>query len=107
MDTALSLAELTLAHFTPTVNTTFDVPWNDQVVKLTLVLAAALPFRGGPPSAKMRTEPFQLQFLESQWSLPQHTHQLSHPVLGTLPIFLVPIGPSKDRAGFLYQAAFT
>jgi len=108
MDSSVTPADLTLADFTPHVDTAFQVAWGDQVVTLTLVLAAALPRAAlFPASITCRAEPFQLQFLEPRWSLPQHSHHLTHPVLGPLTIFLVPIGPNKDKTGFRYQAAFT
>lgn len=37
--------------------------------------------------------------------LPQQTYQLEHEGLGTLDLFLVPIGREQD--GFIYEAAFS
>ena len=38
--------------------------------------------------------------------LPQSTYILVHPVLGSLDIFLVPVGITPDRAFYQYEAAF-
>jgi hypothetical protein len=98
-----------LAVFEPHVGTSFDVAFNGQIVPLTLILAAAKEgSKGAPMGVKLREVAFQLQFLEQPgWSLPQYSHQLTHPVLGKLEIFLVPIGPNREGTGFLYQAIFT
>lgn len=49
----------------------------------------ALLFRGGPPDRY----------------LPQRTYDLEHPEMGTLSVFLVPLGPDKE--GMRYEAVFT
>ncbi len=95
-----------LADFEPHLNSIFQVIWNADTIPLTLVLAAPLPQRA-PPGLKIRAEPFQLQFEEPQWTLPQQTHRVVHAVLGELSIFMAPIGPNADGTGYRYQAAFT
>lgn len=100
------LDQLTLATFAPFVDTVFTVRAGDQAIPLTLRLAAPLKPVAAPPGVNLRAEPFELQFQEPVWSLPQGIHDLEHPTLGTLPIFIVPIGPNVDRTGFLYQAIF-
>ncbi len=100
------LEQLTLATFAPHVDTVFTVKADDQTVALTLVLAAPLKPVAAPPGVDVRAEPFELHFQEPVWSLGQGIHDLEHPTLGTLPIFIVPIGPNTDRTGFLYQAIF-
>ena len=109
MSITLSPADMMLAVFEPYVGTRFDVAFNGQTVPLTLILAAAKKGpKGTPASVNLREIAFELQFLEQAgWSLPQYSHQLTHPVLGMLEIFLVPIGPNRDGTGFLYQAIFT
>ncbi|MDR3514460.1 MAG: hypothetical protein P4M00_01490 [Azospirillaceae bacterium] len=107
MPASVSLADLSLAHFEPHLDSTFQVAWEGRTVTLTLVAASTLGTVSGPPGVPIRTEPFQLEFLESQGSLPQHIHTLSHPVLGDLSIFLVPVGPDPEGKGYRYQAAFT
>ena len=49
--------------------------------------------------------PFSLVFLgKDPRVLPQRLYRLEHEELGTLTIFLVPVG--KDAEGVLYQAVF-
>jgi hypothetical protein len=38
--------------------------------------------------------------------LPQGIYPIEHPILGTLEIFLVPLGPEGDSEGLQYQAVF-
>jgi hypothetical protein len=49
---------------------------------------------------------FSLMFLSKDGpALPQAMYSLTHPALGTLEIFLVPIGPVRGGRG--YEAVFT
>jgi len=88
----------TLAAFTAQVNSGFAVRALPGV-SLALSEAAALP---GAASAQQQ---FSLIFRgPPQQLLEQATWALAHPVLGTLAIFLVPLG--RDAAGIDYQAIF-
>ena len=60
---------------------------------------------GGPgPDGQIRKQ-FSLVFLGALHPvLPQGTYQLSHPRLGELELFLVPLGPAPE--GMQYEAAF-
>jgi hypothetical protein len=52
--------------------------------------------------------PFSLIFLgPDRPILEQRVHPVGHPTLGTLDLFLVPIGPANDRPGLRYQAIFS
>lgn len=57
-------------------------------------------------SSSVERAPFSLVFRDSTADvLPQSIYRLEHETLGTLEIFLVPIGP--DEQGMRYQAIFT
>lgn len=69
---------------------------------LTLIAANPLPFSG---SHRGRANPFELKFRgPGPGYLPQYTHALMNDTMGTVPVFLVPIGQEQD--GYLYQAVF-
>lgn len=96
--------ELTPATFADAVDTTFalETAAADQALELTLAsLVVHSPSPGAP-----RDEPFSLTFVGAPGQhLPQGTYQLRHAALGTLEIFLVPIGPAADGR-HQYEAAF-
>jgi hypothetical protein len=95
-------AELELASFAPHVGTTFTLYAGDTTVALELVAADAIPT---DPADRGRA-PFSLEFLgPADPAYAQATMPLTHPGLGTLEIFLVPI--ARDTAGTRYQAIFT
>ena len=57
------------------------------------------------PATRSNRKPFSLEFrLPIRSVLPQRIYRLEHPQLGTLNIFLVPIG--MDQAGLQLQAVF-
>lgn len=92
---------LTLEHFASCLNDTFRAALNDGDVEFVLVEARPLP-AGGPQAAR---QPFSLLFRNGAALLfPQQTYSMSHPRLGEVAIFLVPI--ARERDGFLYQAVF-
>lgn len=72
---------------------------------LRLIQATEAGEVGGPgPDGQIRQQ-FSLVFLGVlDAMLPQGTYQLSHPRLGELELFLVPLGPSTE--GMQYEAAF-
>jgi hypothetical protein len=95
--------DLNPATFNPHVRSEFKVveaPEPELHVELTEVRAL-----GHQPRAP-RPDPFALTFSgPSDRALRQQTHRLSHPVLGELEIFLVPIGPDADGR-LMYEAVF-
>ena len=92
---------LTLEHFAGCLNETFRAALNEGDVEFVLVEARPLP--NAAPNA-MRA-PFSLLFRNSAALLfPQQTYQMTHPALGQVAIFVVPI--AREREGFLYQAIF-
>ncbi|MCW3013418.1 MAG: hypothetical protein JWO02_510 [Solirubrobacterales bacterium] len=95
-------ADLELQSFVPHVGTTFTLHVGETTVPLELVAADAIP---GDPADRGRP-PFSLEFLgPADPAYAQATVALTHPALGTLEIFLVPI--ARDAAGTRYQAIFT
>lgn len=92
---------LTLEHFAGCLDETFRAALNEGDVEFVLVEARPLP---NPAPNAMRL-PFSLLFRNSAVLLfPQQTYMMSHPRLGEVAIFLVPI--AREREGFLYQAIF-
>lgn len=101
------IEQMTQAIFAPLVGSGFVVRAGEHAVTLTLVLAEPLrPIPNLAPGVAVRADPFQLQFQEPTWSLPQGLYDFEHPKLGSLSIFVAPIGPNADKTGFLYQAIF-
>ena len=96
----------TPATFTPHVGTVFEITFTDGTLELTLESVASFGTRAPRPDVPdLRTEPFSLLFLgPPQPVLPQRTWDLAHPALGTLAIFMVPIGPMGGR--MRYEAVF-
>lgn len=90
---------LTVQTFMPHVEETFTVRLPEAAVPLTL--AEALPLGGAGRGGGA----FSLIFAgDPALYLPQAIYPLTHPQLGTLEIFLVPLRP--DRRGSLFQALF-
>jgi hypothetical protein len=96
----MDLKDVRLEHFAGLVGQTFAVELEgDQTVDLEL--AEAEPAAGDRPD-----NAFSLIFRGPvDPCLTQQTYNLRHADLGTLPIFLVPIGRRRD--GMSYEAVFT
>jgi hypothetical protein len=95
------LEDLTLATFASREGEVFRLSREDgPALELVLVEARGL---GGEGETR---EPFSLVFLgPAEPVLSQMIRPLEHPALGTLEIFLVPIG--SDERGTRYEAVFT
>jgi hypothetical protein len=104
MDIAMSsspdLATLKIEDFAPHCDTAFDLQAPGGVVPLKLVRVAPAGASGREGGA------FGLLFVAPQgpW-LPQATYPVTHPAMGTMEIFLVPVGPTQGGHG--YHATFT
>jgi hypothetical protein len=97
------LAKLACSDFAPCVQQTFRVALDDASLDLELI--AAEPLGSGAP-APDRRRPFSLTFRGPKAPvLEQRIYRLDNAALGTLEIFLVPIG--RDAAGLRYEAIFT
>jgi hypothetical protein len=105
-DDGVVLEALTREDFLRHVGTDFRVAGGAEVVDLRLVEVLDL----GPKPQRLvkpgtRASAFSLRFRGPERAfLPQQVRTLAHPQLGTLGIFLVPIGRADD--GFLYEAIF-
>lgn len=94
---------LILADFQPYLNQIFFIRLDsEQRYELELV---ALEDQGEPPMAGLR-KPFSLTFRnpEKKAYLPQRIYRLEHEQLGSLDLFIVPLGPDAD--GMRYEVIF-
>jgi hypothetical protein len=100
MASTADLAALGIGDFTPHLEATFDMQTAGGVVPLKLAKVDPAGDSGRNGGA------FSLIFVapEGPW-LPQGMYPVQHPVLGTMEIFLVPVGPASGGNG--YQAIFT
>lgn len=95
------MSALTAGDFLPHVGSAFPVV--DEHLRLALVLTAVTP--GDPPADDRLPRPFVLDLEGPQDpALAQATVPLEHPTLGTIEIFVVPVG--RDARGTRYEAVF-
>lgn len=109
--------ELVRSKFTPCLNDYFTTNINGEEIHFQLIEVAdlrensvaksALPkIRDEKFSQKVREESFTLLFRAStEIDLRQTTYRLKHGTLGTVELFLVPVG-RKDGPWKLYEAVF-
>jgi hypothetical protein len=102
------LDRLTVDDFTGYRNAMFRIHLDSRET-LDLELIEAKPV-GAPQEVErpgLRRQPFSLVFRgPNNPLLSQQIYPVEHPVLGTLGIFLVPLGPEGDPKGLHYQAIF-
>jgi hypothetical protein len=93
------------SDFDPHVGETFKVALNPSEV-LELKLAETQALSGDTVESSGR-RPFSLVFRGGPPDryLPQRIYDLEHPEMGTLSLFVVPLGP--DREGMRYEVIFT
>jgi Domain of unknown function (DUF6916) len=98
--TTVDLAALRIDDFKPLLESQFDVQAAGETVamKLSRVDPAGDSGREGGAFSLIFAAP------RGPW-LPQAIYPVSHPVLGEMEIFLVPVGPFGEGHG--YQAVFT
>lgn len=103
MSEALRLDEVTAETFAPFVGSEFKVAFEESGEAVTsLALAESVPSRLSGIGLR---QPFSLFFEgRPEAALDQGTYWLSHPVLGELFLFIVPI--SADSQARRYQAVF-
>ena len=98
-----TLETLTYDQMLGFVGTTFHAAVDDR--RIEIVLDKALKVMESE-AARLKRNPFSLRFAgPAEPFLPQRTYTLQHETLGTLEIFLVPIGRTAN--GFIYEAVFT
>ena len=100
MASSADLATLRIEDFAPHCDGDFEMLTSSGVVplKLTKVAPAGASGRAGGAFSLLFVAPVGT-------SLPQAIYPVTHPVLGVMEIFLVPIGPLQGGSG--YQAIFT
>jgi hypothetical protein len=100
MTSTADLAALGIGDFTPHLDAVFGMQTAGGVVPLKLAKVDPVGDSGRKGGA------FSLIFVtpKGPW-LPQAIYPVQHPVLGTMEIFLVPVGPAFG--GNSYQAIFT
>lgn len=97
------LESLTIGHFEPLLKTPFVIHFTPDAAH-PAVLIRVTPW--GDPDDKFR-QPFTLEFetdLATHY-YPQGVYQLSHPSLGTLELFMVPVGVAST--GICYEVVFS
>lgn len=93
------LSELTVDDFEPHQGTDFALAAGDQEITLKLAKVGRLG------AGKRQGGAFSLVFVSAPGPfLPQSMYPVTHPALGTQPLFLVPIGPRDGGNG--YEAVF-
>ena len=99
MPAEVDLAKLSMSDFSPHLDAVFEMHAAGGVVPLKLAKAESVGHAVRDGGA------FSLIFLAPSGPfLPQAIYPVSHPILGSLEIFLVPIGPVSGGNG--YQAVF-
>ncbi len=95
------------AHFAQHLGDRYRLCLSDsQFATLELIEVTSLGSRTAPQApGDGRREPFSIIFRGSpETCLEQRIYRLEHAQMGTLDLFLVPIG--KDEQGFCYEAVF-
>lgn len=96
--------DLSPATFAPTVGTVFSIGLDGPPHTLELTLDQLVEHTPSPQSP--RAQPFTLFFVgPAGGHLPQRTYALQHATLGTVELFIVPIGPRPDGR-HVYEAVF-
>ena len=100
MPASPDLATLQIDDFTPHCETVFDMQTQAGVLPLKLFRIDRTGDSGRPGGA------FSLLFVAPQgpW-LPQAIYPFTHPAIGAMEIFVVPVGPTSGGNG--YYATFT
>src|SRR5262249_52868276 len=95
-----SVADLSASDFEPRSGEVFRLRGSGQELELGL---AEVPRHGG---GRREGGAFSLLFLAPRGPfLPQAIYPLTHPAMGTLDLFIVPLGPRDG--GNAYEAVFT
>jgi hypothetical protein len=93
------LESFTLATFEPYVGEMFPIHDGDERLETTLIAAQAVGSGGDG------RDPFSVVFRGPPGVvLEQRIYRIDHPSMGTLELFIVPIGP--DDSGMCYEAVF-
>jgi hypothetical protein len=100
----MDVSVVTASHFRRHMGSSFRLRADDDVDVELLEVDEVGVGSGAPPQTARA--PFSIVFLGPRDPLlPQRIYRLEHEELGTLDLFLVPIG--RDDAGVRYEAVFT
>ncbi|GEM47082.1 DUF6916 family protein [Deinococcus cellulosilyticus] len=98
------LRTLTIDHFKPLIGETFHVQVNPQ--EAFEVQLAEANLLGGDVLPTSGRRPYSLIFVDSRKRLvPQAIFKVTHPAVGELDIFMVPLQP--DARGTVFEVIFT
>jgi hypothetical protein len=101
----MMLDQVTRADFAQCLGQPFQIECGGRAVDVELSSVTGLGFKSPGDQEHGKRESFTLLFhAPKNWRLPQRIYQLSHPKLGALEMFLVPIGP--DEKGMRLEAVF-
>jgi hypothetical protein len=101
-----SSAELVFEQFADQLGTSFRVQAGSRTSRLLLAEASRLPATASN-SEDARNERFCLRFRgPAHEPLAQDTYLFEHPRLGSLAIFIVPMGSMQDTSHAYYEAVF-
>ncbi len=97
------LQDLTPESFEAHQGTPFRIEHGGEApLELVLRTVRRLEPHPGP-----RVQPFSVYFQGPPGPLlPQRTYRIAHDGMGTLELFLVPLGPDPKGGGMLYEAVF-
>ena len=99
------LADLKLSHFADRVHEKVKIHAGEMVLDAELTTVRSLGGSADFDAAGGR-RPFSLIYRGPLTPiLPQRIYPVEHPELGTLELFLVPVGP--EQGGMQYEAVFT
>ena|SRR5437762_1311066 len=100
------LEQLTCSVFSECLGTKFRIhPESGHALEVELIQALPLPSQSARGQQQGKREPFCLVFRgPEECLLPQKIYKMEHAKLGTLELFLVPIGP--DQEGQRFEAIF-
>ncbi len=95
-----------LADFSPQLNQKFRLQTGPSAsLEVELIEAKELGSGAADKTLSLRERPFSLLFRgPMETPLAQGTHTIENEAIGTLELFLVPIGP--DEEGLCYEAIF-
>ena len=97
------LPALTYEQFEPFLNSVFQIKYDTHTLELEFAKCEKLKSQA---ANQVRREPFSLLFLgPPRPVLPQRMYNFDFGELGSLEIFIVPIGPDGSR--MRYQAVFS
>jgi hypothetical protein len=101
----MTLDQVTRSDFAQCVGQHFQIGCGGQAVAAELAAVTGLGYKSADDRNRGERESFSLLFhAPKQWRYPQCIYHLSHPQLGELDVFLVPLGP--DERGMRLEAIF-